>query len=75
MESKIEKLKGKYYIYPKNSKDEVVEYLNALCEKQNEIIDHLNSQAQPEEKKCEYCGKIKKEERSKLLNKRKMTKF
>lgn len=46
--SKIEKLKGKYYIYPKNSKDEVVEYLNALCEKQNEIIDHLNSQAQPE---------------------------
>ncbi|NLB11807.1 hypothetical protein GX830_00300 [Candidatus Dojkabacteria bacterium] len=49
MESKIEKLKGKYYIYPKNSKDEVVEYLNALCEKQNEIIDHLNSQAQPEE--------------------------
>ena len=49
MESKIEKLKGKYYIYPKNSKDEVVEYLNALCENQNEIIDHLNSQAQPEE--------------------------
>jgi len=33
------------------------------------------SPMQPEEKKCEYCGKIKKEERSKLLNKRKMTKF
>ena len=29
------------------------------------------SPMQPEEKKCEYCGKIKKEERSKLLNKRK----
>lgn len=26
------------------------EYLNALCEKQNEIIDRLNSQAQPEER-------------------------
>ncbi len=24
------------------------------------------SPMQPEEKKCEYCGKIKKEERSKL---------
>ena len=29
------------------------EYLNALCEEQNEIIDRLNSQAQPEESSVE----------------------
>ena len=48
MEKKIEKMG--HFLVPSSTSEGVVDALRSLADKLNEIIDHLNSQAQPEEK-------------------------
>lgn len=48
MEKKIEKMG--HFLVPSSTSEGVVDALQSLADKLNEIIDHLNSQAQPEEK-------------------------
>ena len=47
MEKKIEKMG--HFLVPSSTSEGVVDALRSLADKLNEIIDHLNSQAQPEE--------------------------
>jgi hypothetical protein len=47
MEKKIEKMG--YFLVPSSTSEGVVDALRSLADKLNEIIDYLNSQAQPEE--------------------------
>ena len=46
MEKKIEKMG--HFLVPSSTSEGVVDALRSLADKLNEIIDHLNSQAQPE---------------------------
>jgi len=45
---KIEKMG--HFLVPSSTSEGVVDALRSLADKLNEIIDHLNSQSQPEEK-------------------------
>ena len=47
MEKKIEKMG--HFLVPSSTSEGVVDALRSLADKLNEIIDHLNSQSQPEE--------------------------
>ena len=50
---KIEKLEEFNWV---SGRDAItIALCNTIIRKQNEIIDHLNSQVQPEEKECECC--------------------
>lgn len=51
MEKKIEKMG--HFLVPSSTSEGVVDALRSLADKLNEIIDHLNSQAQPEENEPE----------------------
>ena len=51
MKSKIEKIG--YFLVPSSTSEGVTDALQSLADKLNEIIDHLNSQAQPEENEPE----------------------
>ena len=56
MKSKIEKIGC--FLVPSSTSEGVTDALQSLADKLNEIIDHLNSQDQGEEKTvCEGCGK------------------
>ena len=51
MKSKIEKIG--YFLVPSSTSEGVTDALQSLADKLNEIIDYLNSQAQPEENEPE----------------------